>query len=124
MSDCIFCKIAQGEIPSEVVYETDKIMVFKDLNPIAPIHDLIIPKAHLRDLNDLAQAEQRAELMEEVLQATQALCKIYQTDSFNLINNCGQAAGQSVFHLHFHFISGVDLTKHMAAAAEIASQQG
>ncbi|MDY5835568.1 MAG: HIT domain-containing protein, partial [Eubacteriales bacterium] len=53
MSSCIFCKIAQGEIPSEVVYETDKVIAFKDLHPVAPIHVLIIPKVHLADLNDL-----------------------------------------------------------------------
>lgn len=118
MSDCIFCKIAQGEIPSEVVYETDKVIAFKDLHPVAPIHVLIIPKVHLTDLNALASSDKRAELMEEVLQATQALCKLYGTSSFNLISNCGEEAGQSVFHLHFHFISGVDLTKKIAAAAQ------
>ncbi len=118
MSDCIFCKIAQGEIPSEVVYETDKVIAFKDLHPVAPVHVLIIPKSHLADLNELARSDQRAELMEEVLQATQALCKLYHTNSFNLVNNCGQDAGQSVFHLHFHFISGLDLTKKIAAAAQ------
>ncbi len=118
MSDCIFCKIAHGEIPAEVVYETDKIIAFNDLHPVAPVHVLIIPKAHLADMNELASSDQRAELMEEVLQATQALCKLYHTRSFNLINNCGQEAGQSVFHLHFHFISGVDLTQKIAAAAQ------
>lgn len=111
MENCIFCKIAKGEIPSDIVYETDKVVAFKDLNPIAPVHLLIIPKEHFTDFLDFAKSENRAELADAMMEAVEEIAKDLGLESFHILNNCGAEHGQSVFHLHFHLISGEDITK-------------
>lgn len=106
MEPCIFCRIGAREIPAEVVYEDDHVMAFKDINPQAPVHVLIIPKKHIPTLLDLAEDD--ATLLGKVYLAAQEIarkCGIA-GDGFRVVANCGQAAGQTVFHVHFHLLGG------------------
>ncbi|WP_026485604.1 histidine triad nucleotide-binding protein [Caldanaerobius polysaccharolyticus] len=105
MSDCIFCKIVKKEVPSQVVYEDDRVMAFKDINPVAPVHVLIIPKVHVESIMELDPA---SDVLKGIVQTVQKLSKeqgIAQ-DGFRVVVNCGPAAGQTVNHLHFHLIGG------------------
>lgn len=102
MSDCIFCKIANGEIPSELVYENKHVAAFSDINPAAPVHILVIPKCHVESLNELEDKNLMAELLSGVKEVTKKLgIKDYRT-----VINTGKGAGQEVFHIHLHIISG------------------
>ncbi len=106
MSDCIFCKIIAGEIPSQVVYEDDDVFAFRDLNAQAPLHVLIIPKKHIATINDL-----KTEDTERVGKLYLAAKKIatdegYADDGYRVVMNCGEAAGQTVFHIHLHLLAG------------------
>ncbi len=107
MSDnCIFCKIANGEIPTDFVYETQNVVVFKDINPQAPIHLLVVPKKHIETLNDLNDEKLSAELINAIQQAAKKLdIKEYRT-----VINTGKSAGQEVFHLHIHIMAGRSFT--------------
>ena len=104
MSDCIFCKIANKEINSEIVYENKNVVAFKDLNPKAKIHILIVPKKHYETILDLDEKE----IMEDMLTAVKEIAKEYkiEEDGFRLINNCKEYGGQEVMHLHFHILAG------------------
>lgn len=106
MSDCIFCKIIKGEIPSKKVYETDKVYAFYDINPEAPVHVLIVPKQHISSHNELS--EDNVDVMKDIhLAANEIAKKLGISDSgYRLINNCGADAGQTVFHLHYHLVGG------------------
>jgi len=105
VKDCIFCKIISGEIPAEKIAENDSLIVIKDITPKAPVHFLIIPKKHIKDLVSLEKAD--AALLGEVgLMAKELSKKLSGSQAFQLVTNCGADAGQSVFHLHFHFLSG------------------
>jgi len=109
MSDCIFCKIADGEIPSDTVYETETVKVFKDINPVAPVHLIIIPKVHIENLNDV-DSDNR-ELVADCMEAVKVAAGIsgVAEDGYRLISNCGEGGGQTVNHLHFHLIGGIRL---------------
>ncbi len=109
MSDCIFCKIINREIPSTVVYEDEKVLAFNDINPVAPVHVLIVPKAHIGSVKDLT--EENAGIMADIHLAANRIAKKLGIDEkgFRLINNCGADAGQTVFHLHYHLIGGTKL---------------
>ena len=100
--DCIFCKIANGEFNTEFVYETENIVVFKDINPVAPTHLLVVPKKHYSNLSEVDDKNLLAELMETVQNVTKKL----NIESFRTVINTGKEAGQEVFHLHIHIISG------------------
>jgi histidine triad (HIT) family protein len=106
MSECLFCRIARKEIPAALVYEDDQLVAFKDISPQAPVHLLIIPRAHCEGLGDLTpEAAAAAARIPEVaarLAAEQGL----QGRGWRLISNCGAEAGQSVYHLHFHLLGG------------------
>lgn len=106
MEPCIFCRIGAREIPAEVVYEDDHVMAFKDINPQAPVHVLIIPKKHIPTLLDLAEDD--ATLLGKVYLAAQEIARKFGIagDGFRVVANCGQAAGQTVFHVHFHLLGG------------------
>lgn len=106
MEDCIFCKIIKGEIPSEKVYENEDILAFKDINPAAPIHVLIIPKKHISTLMEIK--EEDSALMAKIMSAVQQVAKIMNVDEkgFRLIANCGKDSGQEVMHIHFHLLAG------------------
>lgn len=109
MSDCIFCKIVNKEIPSTVVYEDDQVLAFNDINPLAPVHILIIPKKHLATLLD-CQEEDKALLGHINLVAAKiAREKGIAESGFRLVNNCNSDGGQEVYHIHFHLIGGEKL---------------
>ena len=101
MQDCIFCKIAAGEIPSHQVYEDDDVLAFLDINPINFGHTLVIPKQHHKDLLD-TPPELAAKLMKVAQKVAPAAMKAVEADSFNLGVNNGTNAGQVVFHTHLH----------------------
>lgn len=103
MSDCLFCKIASGEIPSTTVYEDDMIRVFKDLEPQAPEHVLLIPKKHISSLD--AATEEDAEILAHLLLKVKDIAAELGMDGgYRLVNNCGEDGGQTVQHLHFHLL--------------------
>ena len=105
MSDCIFCKIAAGEIPSQKVYEDETVFAFRDLNPQAPQHVLIIPKRHIEKLSSVSAGEQ-AVLGQMMLAAVKIAKENGSADGFRVVVNNGETAGQSVWHLHMHLLSG------------------
>lgn len=109
MSTCIFCKIINREIPSTVVYEDDKVIAFKDINPIAPVHILVIPKKHIETLNHVEEEDK--ELLGHILVVTKKIAEEQgiAESGYRVINNCGNHGGQVVFHLHFHLIGGEPL---------------
>ena len=102
--NCIFCGIVSGEVKSQLVYENDDVVAFKDLNPQAPTHLLIIPKKHISRLSQAQDGD--AELLGKVLLAARDLAKKYGIEDFRLVTNNGKGAGQSVGHLHFHLMAG------------------
>lgn len=106
MDDCIFCKIIKKEIPANIVYEDDKVMAFKDINPQAPIHILIVPKQHIPSVADINESN-KAVVSDINIAAVKTAEKIGIKDSgFRLICNCGANAGQTVLHLHYHLLGG------------------
>lgn len=103
--NCIFCKIINGEFGTEFVYETENTVVFKDINPKAPIHLLVCPKIHVASLNELEDKNLMAELLQTVKDVTKKIgLKSYRTQI-----NTGKEAGQEVFHLHIHILGKGDL---------------
>jgi histidine triad (HIT) family protein len=107
--DCIFCKIVEGSIPSSKIYENEHVLAFRDIQPAAPVHALIIPKKHIATMNDAAGED--FALLAEVMAAAQHVAKqLGVADSgYRLINNCGADGGQVVFHIHFHLLGGEKL---------------
>jgi histidine triad (HIT) family protein len=105
--DCLFCKIAAGEIPADVVRETDQTVAFRDLNPQAPTHVLVIPRAHHKDVGELSQD---AALLTAVLQEAAAVAEQEGLESYRVVFNTGQGAGQTVFHVHAHVLGGRGMT--------------
>ena len=103
MSDCIFCKIAKGEIPSHKVYEDDCCIAILDVCPVAKGHTLVIPKAHAENLYALSE-EEAADIMRRVHHVAGLLSKGLKPDGLNLMQNNGEAAGQTVMHFHMHLI--------------------
>lgn len=105
MNDCLFCKIIDGQIPSEKVYEDEYVYAFKDINPVAPVHVLVIPKEHICCADAV-----NAENSENIAKVFEAIAKIAKQldlkDGYRIVNNCGEQAGQTVFHMHFHLIAG------------------
>lgn len=111
--DCIFCKIAAGEIPSTKVYEDDKVLAFKDINPLAPVHILVIPKIHIE-----SAAEITADNSVVIAHIFEVIAKIAKEqgidkDGFRVVSNCGENGCQSVKHLHFHILGGRKLDAAM-----------
>lgn len=102
--DCIFCKIINREVKSNIVFENDDIMAFNDLNPQAPTHILIVPKKHISSL--IESTEKDIEILGKISFAAKLIAEKLKITDFRLVNNCGKKAGQSVFHIHFHFLAG------------------
>ncbi|MBE5961103.1 MAG: HIT family protein [Lachnospiraceae bacterium] len=102
-SNCIFCKIANGDIPSATIYEDDLFRVILDISPAMKGHALILPKNHCHDLTDIEEATAAKALL-VASKVEKAMMKVLSCDGVNLLQNTGAAAGQSVFHLHFHLI--------------------
>lgn len=105
MSDCIFCKIAKGEIPSNKVYEDEKILAFKDLDPQAPVHILLIPKTHIAGADEIT--EENSDVVAHIFCVASRLAKEMNLErGYRIVTNCGEEGGQSVRHLHFHLLGG------------------
>lgn len=109
--DCIFCKLANGEIPTNMVYEDDKIAAFRDVNPVAPHHILVVPKKHYESLEDISHEE-----MDIIADIHRAIRKIAEQEGFaeegyRVINNCGKNGGQEVLHIHYHLLAGKPMTR-------------
>ncbi len=104
--ECVFCRIATGELPADVVAESDEWIAFRDLDPQAPVHVLVIPRAHVASLNDLDAA--RRELAGELLLAARGVAERegLAEDGYRVVTNTQERAGQSVFHLHLHVLGG------------------
>jgi histidine triad (HIT) family protein len=109
MQDCIFCKIVNNELPSNQVYEDDDLLAFEDINPVAPVHILLIPKKHIRSLIDLNEDE--SNLAAKLLLVASKLGKEYcGNNGFRVVSNIGEDGGQEVKHLHLHIIGGRSMT--------------
>ena len=110
MTDCLFCKIIDGEIPGDIVYENDNVLAFKDINPIAPVHILVIPKEHIATINDLE--EKHTQTMGELFLAAKKIAseKGFSESGYRTVVNCNKDAQQTVFHIHLHLIAGRQMT--------------
>lgn len=105
--DCLFCKIINGEIPSTKVYEDKFVFAFRDIAPIAPVHDLVIPKKHICCANEINSGN--SEYVAKVFEAIPKVAQAEGIESYRVISNCGDDAGQTVKHLHFHVLGGVKM---------------
>lgn len=106
MSDCLFCKILDGEIPCDKVFENDHVIAFRDVNPQAPTHVLVIPRKHISTVNDLTEDDKN--IVGEMMLAAQQVAKQdgIEEDGYRLVMNCNEGAGQTVFHIHLHVLGG------------------
>jgi histidine triad (HIT) family protein len=104
--DCIFCQIAQGQTETEMLYQSDTLVVFKDINPHAPVHLLLVPRKHIRSVNDLTDADQ--EILAELILVAKEMAKEQGVDKsgYKLLYNVEKGGGQLMFHLHLHLIGG------------------
>jgi len=109
MTNCLFCKIVNKEIPADIIYEDDKFLSFKDINPQAPIHLLVIPKKHIPSVDHLELQDK--ELMGEIFLVAQKIAreKGFSSQGYRLIINVGKEAGQTIDHLHLHILGGKSL---------------
>lgn len=109
MENCVFCKIINKEIPSDIVYEDDKVIAFKDINPATPIHILVVPKKHIETLLDVK--EEDSELIAHIYQVINKIARDnnFADDGFRVITNCGRDSGQEVMHIHFHILAGTKM---------------
>jgi histidine triad (HIT) family protein len=109
MTDCLFCKILAGDIPADVVHETANTLAFRDINPQAPTHVLIIPRRHIARINDIEDGD-REQVGDLFVAAKEiAAAEGLADDGYRVVMNCNEAAGQTVFHLHLHLLGGRQL---------------
>ena len=110
MSNCLFCRIAAGDIPAKIAYQDEDVVAFHDINPQAPLHVLVIPRKHIATINDL-QADD-AEIVGKLFLVAQQIATEagYGDDGYRVVMNCGVDAGQTVFHIHLHLLAGRRLT--------------
>lgn len=112
MSECIFCKIAAGEIPSTCLWDSDGVYAFRDIHPQAPVHFLVIPKEHIGGVSEIT-----VENSAIVAKCFEVISKLAEREGleegFRVISNCGAGAGQTVFHLHFHVLAGKKMAEQM-----------
>ena len=108
MSDCLFCKIVKGDIPSSKVYEDELCLAFYDIDPQAPTHFLVIPKPHIGSVSEVT--EDNAAVVAHIFAVISKVTKQLGLNSYRVVSNIGEQAGQSVFHLHFHVLGGRDMT--------------
>ena len=106
MADCLFCKIVNREIPASIVYEDERILAFNDINPQAPTHVLVVPKAHIATLNDVSPEDDQ--IVGELVRRAAAIAKTrgISTGGFRTVFNTNREAGQTVFHIHLHLLGG------------------
>jgi histidine triad (HIT) family protein len=110
MTDCLFCKIRDGEIPCDKVYESDDVIAFRDVNPQAPTHVLVVPRKHISTVNDLEESDK--DVVGQMLLAAKKIAadEGIAEDGYRLVLNCNSKAGQTVFHIHMHLIGGRVMT--------------
>lgn len=108
LTDCLFCKIIKRELPSEIVYEDDDVLAFRDIKPQAPVHVLIIPKRHIASLDDLTEEDENA-MGRAMFVASKLARDLGISEGYRVVTNCGEDAGQSVFHIHMHLLGGRSL---------------
>ncbi|MCL4427056.1 histidine triad nucleotide-binding protein [Patescibacteria group bacterium] len=113
--DCIFCSIAQKKIPAQVVFEDERFVAFKDINPKAPIHILIVPKTHITSVNDLTSAHQ-ALVGDMILLAQKLAAELHTSEGYKLCFNVGRKGGQIIDHLHLHLLGGWHHTGESSAS--------
>ncbi|MGH8823031.1 MAG: HIT domain-containing protein [Jiangellaceae bacterium] len=105
--DCLFCRIVGGDVPAEVVHESERILAFRDVSPQAPTHVLVVPRSHHADVAELATSD--PDVMAEMVRVAAAVAGNAGLDAFRLVFNTGARAGQSVFHAHGHMLGGRDM---------------
>ena len=110
MGDCLFCKIRDGEIPADIVFENDDVLAFRDVNPHAPTHVLIIPRKHIATVNDLSVEDEL--IMGKLFSVAKVIAaeEGVSDDGYRLVINCNEKAGQTVFHIHMHLLAGRRMT--------------
>ncbi len=108
MSDCLFCKIIHGEVPSAKVYEDDLCYAFDDIAPQSPVHFLVVPKEHIKSVSEITP--ENSGVVGHIFEVIAKLAKEKDLKSYRVVSNIGEQAGQSVLHLHFHVLSGRDMT--------------
>lgn len=113
MENCIFCKIINGEIPSTKVYEDDKVIAFNDINPVAPVHMLVIPKKHYESIIDIPDEEMDIVAHMHKVIKTLSQQNGFDKTGFRIINNCGDDGCQEVKHIHFHILAGKKLNQFL-----------
>jgi histidine triad (HIT) family protein len=107
--DCLFCKIAAGEIPSAKVYEDQQVFAFKDIDPQAPFHVLIIPKEHIASAAEITP--ENSQIVAHIFEVAAQIAKEHQLEKgFRIVTNCGEEGGQTVGHLHYHMLAGRNLS--------------
>lgn len=106
MSDCLFCKIINGDIPCDKVYEDDKVLAFNDIDPQAPVHFLVIPKEHIKSANEING--ENSPIISHIFEVISKIAsdKGIAENGYRIVNNCGTDGGQTVGHLHFHVLAG------------------
>lgn len=109
--DCLFCKIIAGDIPCKKVYENEQVLAFRDINPQAPVHVLLIPKKHMKNILE-CDGETIAAIQKAIVKVAEL--EGVTADGFRIVSNCGENGRQSVHHLHFHLLGGARLTEKMA----------
>lgn len=107
--DCLFCRIVGGDVPADIIYETDTVVAFRDTSPQAPVHVLVVPKEHHDDIREIAEADD--ELVGDIVRAASAVAEVEHIDDsgFRLVFNTGAGAGQTMFHAHGHVLGGRQL---------------
>ncbi|MBQ2931339.1 MAG: histidine triad nucleotide-binding protein [Clostridia bacterium] len=107
--DCLFCKIVAGEIPSTKVWEDDKVLAFRDIDPQAPQHIIIIPKEHISSANEIT--EENSSVVAKIFETAAKIAKEqgFSENGYRIVNNCGEDGGQTVGHIHFHLLAGRNL---------------
>lgn len=108
MSECLFCKIASGEVPAKLAFDDDRVVAFEDINPQAPVHIVIIPRKHIPTILDLSHEDQELVGYMYMVANQIATEKSLAEDGFRLVTNCKESAGQTVLHLHIHLLGGRD----------------
>ena len=113
VEDCIFCKIIRKEIPASIVYEDDMVLAFKDINPVAKIHIIVIPKKHIESLENL-DIKEDAKYIVEIHKAIQEITRNFKVekDGYRIVTNIAKNAGQEVKHIHYHILAGEKLRKY------------
>lgn len=108
LENCLFCKIIDGSIPSKIIYEDEKVLVFEDINPQAPVHLLIIPREHIASADDIT--EENSHIIGHIFQVIGRLAKeLNLQKGYRIVNNCKEHGGQTVDHIHFHLLGGRQL---------------